>query len=57
MIRGMEHISSEEKPRELRLWSIEKRKLQGDLIAAFQYFKRAYKKDGDRLFTIYNKNI
>jgi len=25
--------------------------LQGDLIAAFQYLKGAYKKDGDRLFS------
>jgi len=33
------------------LFSLEKRRLQGDLIVAFQYFKGAYRKDGDRLFS------
>ncbi|KFR00597.1 hypothetical protein Y956_07182, partial [Nipponia nippon] len=51
MIRGMEHLSYEGSLRELGLFSLEKRRLQGDLIAAFQYLKGAYKKDGDRLFS------
>ena len=31
--------------------SLEKRRLQGDLIAAFQYLKWAYRKDREGLFT------
>ena len=31
--------------------SLQKRRLQRDLILAFQYLKGAYKKDGERLFT------
>ena len=32
------------------MFSMEKRRLWGDLIAAFQYLKGAYKKEGEQLF-------
>ncbi|GAB0188877.1 hypothetical protein GRJ2_001353000 [Grus japonensis] len=51
MIRGLEHLSYEDRLRELGLFSLEKRKLQGNLIAAFQYLKGVYKKAGEGLFT------
>jgi len=35
----------------LEFFRLEKREVQGDLTAAFQYLKGTYNKDGEELFT------
>jgi len=51
MIRGLQHLSCEESLKEFGLFSLGKGGLWGDFILSFQYVKRAYKKDGDKIFS------
>ena len=51
MIQRLEHLSYEDRLKELGLFSLGKRRVWGGVIVAFQYLKGVYKHEGNQLFT------
>lgn len=51
MISRMDHLSYEERLRELALFKLKKKRLQCDIISAFQYLEGPHKNDEEGVFT------
>lgn len=52
MIKGLKPLSHEESLREQELFSLEKRRLGGDLMNMYKYLKGGCKEGGSRIFPV-----